>query len=104
MYLMVVTDPLELPNQPHAQPAEAVVNSLASEPDRGLCPDEVERRRAQYGPNEFAEAPPVARWKKFLGQFTELVIGILIVAALISGLLGEWTDALAILAIFLLNG
>ena len=43
-------------------------------------------------------------WKKFLAQFRELVIWILIVAAIISGALGEWVDALAILAIVLLNG
>src|SRR5262249_12090751 len=42
-------------------------------------------------------------WRKFLGQFNDIVIWILIVAALVSGILGEWTDATAIVAIVLLN-
>jgi Ca2+-transporting ATPase len=60
--------------------------------------------RERHGFNELVEAPPVPLWRKFLSQFTDLVIWILIVAALISGLLGEWADTLAILAIVLLNG
>ena len=43
-------------------------------------------------------------WHRFLGQFLEPVIGILIVASVIAGLMGEWIDTLAILAIVLLNG
>ena len=43
-------------------------------------------------------------WKRFLGQFAELIVWILIAAALIAGLLGEWLDTLAILAIVLMNG
>ena len=43
-------------------------------------------------------------WKKLFGQFKELVIWILIVAAIISGVMGEWADAVAILAIVLVNG
>ena len=51
-----------------------------------------------------AEQPPVPSWKKFLAQFRELVIWILIVAAFISGAFGEWSDSIAILTIVLLNG
>ena len=43
-------------------------------------------------------------WWRFFGQFLEPVIGILIAAALISGLMGDVIDTLAILAIVLLNG
>ena len=46
----------------------------------------------------------VPDWKRFLGQFAELIVWILIVAALIAGALGEWLDATAILAIVFLNG
>ncbi|TXT22120.1 MAG: cation transport ATPase [Planctomycetota bacterium] len=58
----------------------------------------------RIGWNSLAEAPPVPRWKKLIGQFKELVIWILIVAAIISGAMGEWADAAAILAIVIVNG
>jgi hypothetical protein len=57
-----------------------------------------------HGLNELTEAPPVPAWRRLLGQFKELVIWIPIVAAVISGVVGELADAVAILAIVLLNG
>lgn len=81
-----------------------VLQELAVAQDRGLTADEVTRRREQQGENVLAEAPPVPRWKKLLGQFKDLVIWILIFAAIISGVMGEWADTAAILAIVLVNG
>ncbi len=89
---------------PHAQPVEAIVQSLGTDAERGLTDARAEEQRARYGVNELAEAPPIPAWKKFLGQFKALVIWILIVAAVISAILGEKADALAIMAIVLLNG
>ncbi len=81
-----------------------VARELAVDLTRGLSTDEVARRREQHGWNTLAEAPPVSLWKKLLNQFQELVIWILIVAAIISGVMGEWADTAAILAIVLVNG
>ena len=78
--------------------------ALAVDLVRGLNADEVARRREQHGENMLAETPPVSRWKRLLDQFKELVIWILIVAAIISGVMGEWADTAAILAIVLVNG
>jgi Ca2+-transporting ATPase len=89
---------------PHAVPVDQLLKALSTDAARGLMQTQVAQARARHGFNELTEAPPVSRWKKFLSQFKELVIIILIVAAAIAGLLGEWTDALAILAIVLLNG
>ena len=72
--------------------------------ERGLAEAEAEARREEYGPNQLPQAKPPSRWWRFLGQFLEPVIGILIAAALISGLMGDVIDTLAILAIVLLNG
>ena len=72
--------------------------------ERGLDEAEAEARREEYGPNQLPQAKPPSRWWRFLGQFLEPVIGILIAAALISGLMGDVIDTLAILAIVLLNG
>ena len=88
----------------YAVSGDVVLQELAADLTLGLSTDEVVRRREQSGWNILAEAPPVSRWKKLLGQFKELVIWILIVAAIISGVMGEWADTAAILAIVLVNG
>ena len=62
------------------------------------------RRQHRFGKNRLAEVPPAPSWKKFLAQFAEPIVLILIVAALIAAALGEWLDASAILAIVLMNG
>ena len=70
----------------------------------GLGNAEVERRRQWFGYNELRSAPPIPWWFKFFAQFKELVVLILIAAAIISGATGDWTDAVVILAIVVLNG
>jgi Ca2+-transporting ATPase len=65
---------------------------------------EAQRRRAESGFNELAQAPPPARVWLFIRQFRSAVVWLLIFAAVISGVLAEWIDAAAILAIVLLNG
>ena len=77
---------------------------LGSDAERGLAGQEVERRHAEFGPNELPEAPPPSLLKLFLSQFTSVIVWVLIGAAIISGLLEDWLDAAAILAIVLLNG
>jgi Ca2+-transporting ATPase len=89
---------------PHATDSDTVLTGLRSDRTRGLNSADVSDRLARYGYNQLAEAPAVPLWKKLLGQFKELVIWILIVAAVISGAVGEWADTLAILAIVLMNG
>ena len=69
-----------------------------------MSEQEAASRLAKYGPNELSEAPGTPLWKRLANQFRALVIWILIVAAIISGVMAEWADAIAILAIVLLNG
>ncbi|MBC8353180.1 MAG: cation-translocating P-type ATPase [Planctomycetes bacterium] len=88
----------------HALPIGQLITELDTDTARGLADSQAVSRLEDGGSNELAEQPPVPAWKKFLAQFRELVIWILIVAAIISGALGEWADSLAILAIVLLNG
>ncbi len=79
-------------------------HELGGDPIRGLDPTLASERLSQVGPNALREAPPKPLWKKFLAQFNELVVWILIAAAVISGVLGDVVDTIAILAIVLLNG
>jgi P-type Ca2+ transporter type 2C len=95
--------PQTAPFAAHALRAPEVLQRLDSDAARGLSEQEAAARIARSGYNELAQAPPEPLWRKLAAQFKELVIWILIVAALISGAMGEWADTLAILAIVLLN-
>lgn len=94
----------ELITQPwHAVPAQAVAAMLKTDAKAGLNADELAARRARYGANELREIPPTPFWVRLLEQFKSFVILILIVAAVLSVLLGDYVEAVAILAIVLLN-
>ena len=69
----------------------------------GLSAPEAARRLVANGPNELKEGTPISPLQMFLAQFESLIIWILIGAAVISGMLGERVDALAILTIVILN-
>jgi Ca2+-transporting ATPase len=83
---------------------EEVLKRLGTDSDKGLSSSQLHTAQERFGSNELTEAPPTPLWRKFLAQFNDLVIWVLIGAALISGAMGEWTDALAILSIVLMNG
>jgi Ca2+-transporting ATPase len=86
----------------HSQSAEEVLGQLGSAAT-GLSATEAAKRLAANGPNELKEGKRISPWQIFLGQFKSLIIWILIVAGVISGVLGEMVDAIAILAIVVLN-
>ena len=97
----VATSPIL--QSPHAGSFFEVTAALQADTERGLSEVEVERRRGLHGANELDQAPEEPAWRRFLRQFNELVIWVLLIAAVVSALLGEWPDALAILAIVVLN-
>ncbi|MBC7363438.1 MAG: calcium-transporting P-type ATPase, PMR1-type [Candidatus Aminicenantes bacterium] len=82
---------------------EEVASGLASDLKQGLTSAEAARRLSQYGYNQLQEAPGRSPVKVFLDQFKSFLIWVLIGAAIVSGFLGEWVDALAIIGIVLLN-
>lgn len=84
-------------------PIERVLSDAEVDAKRGLSVSEIVRRTEQFGVNQLTELPSEPWWLKFLGQFNDVVVWILLVAALISGVMGEWTDTAAIAAIVLLN-
>jgi Ca2+-transporting ATPase len=87
----------------HALEVDELSRALHSDTERGLTSAEAAARLAQYGPNELPAAPPVSVLKLFLSQFSSLIVWVLIGAAIVSGLLQEWVDAAAIVAIVILN-
>jgi Ca2+-transporting ATPase len=84
-------------------PIERVLSDAGVDAKRGLSDSEIGKRRERFGFNQLSESPPEPWWKKFLGQFNDVMVWILLAAALISGVMGEWTDTAAIAAIVLLN-
>ena len=87
----------------HAVEPEEVLARLATYAESGLSSSEAEKRLAQYGPNELEEAPPTSFWQMLGEQFNNFVVILLIVAAVISALLGDYIEAAAIFAIVILN-
>jgi Ca2+-transporting ATPase len=87
----------------HALNADEVARQLATPTESGLDDTEAARRLERYGRNEIAAAPRPGFLQLLLAQFNNFIILLLIGAAAVSGLLGEWIEAAAILAIVVLN-
>lgn len=69
---------------PSITDAEKVIASLNTDDKTGLSDDEALRRIEKFGKNELQSAPPVPKWKKFLNQFKDPLVYLLIVATIIS--------------------
>jgi Ca2+-transporting ATPase len=87
----------------HQMEIDAVARKLASDAAAGLSESEASRRLQQFGSNEIVARGARGPWRIFLSQLSELMVLILIAAALISALLGDYKDAIAIAVIVVLN-
>jgi Ca2+-transporting ATPase len=86
----------------HQMPVETVLDALKSSP-QGLDAEEVQRCLAAVGPNQITAGKRRTPLRMFLDQFTDFMILVLLVAAVISGLVGEAKDTIAIVVIVVLN-
>ena len=86
----------------HTLEADAALTKLQSGPD-GLDPAEVERRRAEHGPNELPEGRKRSLLRMAFDQLADLMILVLLAAAVVAGVVGEPSDTFAIVLIVLLN-
>ncbi|WP_351231243.1 HAD-IC family P-type ATPase [Streptomyces sp. NPDC002133] len=101
---MLTSDTAATPPPWHALPATDATGRLDVDPGAGLSSDEAARRLAEYGPNQLDEAPREPRWRAFLRQFQDLLIIILLVAAVVSLVVSqEWETPIAIAVVVLLN-
>ena len=97
-----------VPNKPaakhaHSLPINLVVSEFRSNINNGLTAADAQKRMAEHGANELREVPRPTFLHMLLQQFKDFVIIILIVAAAISIVVGEAVDAIAIIAIVLIN-
>ncbi|MBN1612915.1 MAG: cation-translocating P-type ATPase [Deltaproteobacteria bacterium] len=87
----------------HGKPIEDVAQGLKCQIETGLTAAEAAARQKEHGYNELAERPRPGFFKLLLDQFNNFLIIILIIAAVVSLLLGEYIDAIAIMLIVVLN-
>ncbi len=89
-------------SDPHARDVETCFGALESGPD-GLMGDEAARRLADYGPNRLPEARARGPILRFLIQFHNVLIYVLIAAAAVTAALQHWIDTGVILAVVFAN-
>ena len=83
---------------------EQALSEVGVTTEEGLTSAEAQRRLAQYGPNELQEKPGRSRLEIIWEQFANILTVLLILAAVVSMVLGDWIEAVAILVIVILNG
>jgi len=85
-----------------AEPVSAVLAALESTPE-GLTSGEAGRRLEQHGPNSLPSAPRAGPVRRFVRQFNNLLILVLVAAAVITALLQHWVDTTVIMAVVVIN-
>ncbi|MEJ5254878.1 MAG: HAD-IC family P-type ATPase [Acidimicrobiales bacterium] len=80
-----------------------LARSLGVDLDTGLSGEEVERRRAEVGPNRLADTPTRPAWLRFLDQFRSGIVYILLGAAVLAGAVGDLKDPIVIGVVLVLN-
>ena len=82
--------------------AAAALVHLQSSP-QGLTAADARQRLDRLGPNKLREKPPRAAWLKFIDQFRNLLVLVLLGAAALAGAIGDIKDAVVILVVVVLN-
>ena len=87
----------------HCLASGELESQLSTHLEKGLSQEEAQERLKKFGPNELQEKPRPGFLQMLLAQFNNFLVIILIVAAVVSLLLGEYVDAIAIIVIVILN-
>lgn len=80
-----------------------VLKDTNSDPLNGLTSEEVEKRQKEFGANKLASQKKQTLFQLFIAQINDVLIYILIAAAVISALVGETSDAIIVAVIIILN-
>jgi Ca2+-transporting ATPase len=83
--------------------AAAAAERLGVDPSVGLSGEEAARRLERHGPNELAEGARRPRWLRFVDQFNDLMVFILIGAAVVSAVIGDLKDPIVIGVVLVIN-
>ncbi|HRL10764.1 MAG TPA: cation-translocating P-type ATPase [Aggregatilineales bacterium] len=82
---------------------DQILTDFKTDAERGLSTQEATARQAQHGKNKLPTGEQVTLLQVILRQFVNIMVIVLVVAAVISALLGEFTDAIVIGAVIVLN-
>ena len=88
----------------HARLTDDVMKLLATSGDRGLDAKEAQDRLQKYGPNRLPEGKTRSPLARFLAQFNNILVYVLLGAGFTKLMLGLWLDAGIIFAVVILNG
>ncbi|MCJ7710258.1 MAG: HAD-IC family P-type ATPase, partial [Chloroflexi bacterium] len=97
-------DQTAAPARPWTIDAPVVAAALATDTTSGLTGAEAADRLARVGPNELVERAGKPTWRLFVEQFTNTMIVVLMIAAVVTAMIGDLKDTFVILAIVVLNG
>ena len=87
----------------HHRAEAEIIQDLQSDLALGLSAEEVARRYEQYGWNELTFKAGKPQWLRFLLQFHQPLLYILLIAGTVKALLGSWTNAWVIWGVTLVN-
>ena len=88
---------------PLAEDEAALLRGLETNQDTGLVAAQAQERLGRHGPNALKEGKKTPAWARFLAQFKSPVVVTLLAATVVSALLGELVDAIAIASIVVIN-
>jgi magnesium-transporting ATPase (P-type) len=86
----------------HALPMAEIFAALGTGPE-GLTSEEAEARKLRFGPNRLPDPRKRNELLRFLQQFHNLLIYVLLAAAALAAAIGHYVDALVVLGVVLLN-
>ena len=87
----------------HELSTQAVAELLGTNPATGLSLDEITERRQRFGLNQISAARPLPAWRKFLEQFAQPLMYVLLIAAAVTAYLGEFVDSAVIGGVVFIN-
>ena len=87
----------------HATDAKDVLKHLEVDVEKGLDSDGVKKRLEEHGPNELPKGKKRSAWMRLLMQFHNVLIYVLIAAAIITALMDHWIDTWVIFAVVIVN-
>ena len=103
MSISTTTAPGSEPTPWHAMPVKDVVERLGVDPERGLDAAEATERLKAYGPNRLPQGKKRGPLMRFLAQFNNILVYVLLTAGFIKLMLSLWLDASIIFAVVILN-
>jgi cation-transporting P-type ATPase F len=87
----------------HSLTEQEVIQQFNSDLERGLTPENIAQLYEKYGLNELETKPPTPAWLRFILQFNQPLLYILLIAGAVKAFLASWTNASVIWGVTVIN-